>query len=438
MTDDSGFDLALRVTDPELVEWLEGLPEEEAPRRAEEAMRAGHFVLNLVQAAAGEEQMARYFRPVTDRMDELTTLLSELMTRAQKSQRLGELGETLVANRLEASFPGDRFRVVSEHGHEADIEASFRLGPEEEVPARIEVKLYTDDVKSKELEKFRSDLRTTGVRYGLMVSLASRIQTVQGGLVVEETDDFTALLVPSAGLDGSQLVAAVAMLKALMLYHARAERGARLRAAALEQLWARLQDEIGTIEAAVGQVAEFRESVRQAQRDVTRQLDALADAATSAQVRLAGAVQRLTDRLHDRLSELPTVDAAPRLPAPAAADRVVAFLDRLADEADKRVDAFRGLWELVERHGLAVRIEEPDEAPAQWVLQRREAVVAHTAGTGTRLDVVFPVEEGATVEVRDGLEKHKTGEVTVNGKDVRAMLDRVGERLEDLGGDTTS
>mgnify|MGYP000037105988 CR=1 FL=1 len=58
---------------------------------------------------------------------------------------------------------------------------------------------------------------------------------------------------------------------------------------------ARLQDEIGTIEAAVGQVAGFRESVRQAQRDVIRHLDALADAATSAQVQLAGALLQAGD-----------------------------------------------------------------------------------------------------------------------------------------------
>ena len=64
------FRLDIEISDQNLVEWLRELPEDQLASRVEDTLRAGHLVLNLVQAAAGEDQMARYFRPVTDRMED--------------------------------------------------------------------------------------------------------------------------------------------------------------------------------------------------------------------------------------------------------------------------------------------------------------------------------------------------------------------------------
>ena len=88
------FNLDIEITDEALTEWLRELPDDQLAARVEDTLRAGHLVLNLVQAAAGEDQMARYFRPVTERMDDLKGTLDEIMERAQKSQRLGEIGDT--------------------------------------------------------------------------------------------------------------------------------------------------------------------------------------------------------------------------------------------------------------------------------------------------------------------------------------------------------
>jgi hypothetical protein len=68
---------------------------------------------------------------------------------------------------------------VSGKAQEADIRAYFDVGDEQPVEARIEVKLYTNDVPSAELDKFRRDLKKTGVRFGLMVSMASRLTGMQ-------------------------------------------------------------------------------------------------------------------------------------------------------------------------------------------------------------------------------------------------------------------
>jgi hypothetical protein len=233
--DAPSFKLKVEITDPSLVEWLEEIPEEHLGARVQDTLRAGHFVLNLVQAAAGEEQMSRYFRPVTDQMERLEGTLEDIMGRARVSQQIGKLGEQFAVNQLTEAFPGDRFEDVSGKAQEADIRAYFDVGDEQPVEARIEVKFYSDDVPTAQLDKFRRDLKKTGVRFGLMVSMASRLTGMQTPLKIEEGEGALAVFVSRAGLDGVRLIAAAAMLKAIILYHARAGAAHRLTAAAIRQ-----------------------------------------------------------------------------------------------------------------------------------------------------------------------------------------------------------
>lgn len=417
------FHLEIDITDEALVEWLEELPDDQVAARVEDTLRAGHFVLNLVQAAAGEEQMARYFRPVTDQMGRLEGTLEEIMRRAQKSQRLGEIGQNIVASQLTDAFPGDEFIDVSGKAEEADLRALFDVGAETPVEARIEVKLYSDDVPSKEIQKFRRDLEKTGIRYGLMVSLSSRLTGINTPLKIEETEGFTAVFVPDAGLDGLSLLRAAATLKAIILYHARAEAASRVSVSAIEQAWARLSSEVDELQAIARQVAGFRDAVRRAQEDLSAQLTALADRATESDIRLRHSVERLTGRLYEELAALPAEGGPPSLPTPTPKQEVLAALVRLEKDNDKRAAAFRRLYETVSKTDHEVLVDQE----GTWRIIRDGEERASTRSTKTRVDVVFPVT--GTVELETAIEKHKGDEVIVDGKDVEAMAKRVGERL---------
>ena len=418
------FHLDLEITDEALVEWLRELPDEQLAARVEDTLRAGHLVLNLVQAAAGEDQMARYFRPVTERMDDLKGTLDEIMERAQKSQRLGEIGEEIVTRQLEASFPGDSFKVVSEQAGEADIEARFDLDPLPETEARVEVKLYSRDVPGPELEKFRRDLKKTGVRYGLMVSLSSRLTGVRGPLFIEDTNDYTAVFLPNAGLDGVRLMAATAMLKAIILYHARSAAARRVPAAAVERAWDRIQTEIEQIEKTVRDVDAFRQSIRKAEAAMTRQMNDLADDATLIHANLHTAIRNLTVHLYDELAALPSEERRPALEAPTPADAVLAELDRLENAGDKRAAAFRRLHEAVTTAGHEVLLDDQ----GGWHLVSGGKEKAQVGVTKTRIDVVFPITK-TTIELDTAVEKQKGDTIVVSGSDLEAMAKRVGERL---------
>jgi len=427
-TDAPSFKLRVEITDPSLVAWLEEIPEEHLGARVQDTLRAGHFVLNLVQAAAGEEQMSRYFRPVTDQMERLEETLEDIMGRARASQQIGKLGERVAVNQLTEAFPGDRFEDVSGKAQEADIRAYFDVGDEVPVEARIEVKFYSDDVPSAELDKFRRDLKKTGVRFGLMVSMASRLTGMQTPLKIEEEEGALAVFVSRAGLDGVRLIAAAAMLKAIILYHARAGAAHRLTAAAIRQAWSRLSAEIEELQEIARRVADFRSTVRTVAGDVARSLNELADRASDADIRLQLAVQRLSGRVRDELDALPSDDQPPGLPAPAPPDAVLSELDRLGKARDKRAPAFRRLHELAASHGLDIHLAED----GTWTLYRSGMRIACTAGTKSRLDVVFPVGDGL-VEIDPGLEEVKGQEITLSGKDPAAMLARLEARLRGKG-----
>ncbi len=418
------FHLDIEITDEALAEWLREIPGDQLAARVEDTLRAGHLVLNLVQAAAGEDQMARYFRPVTERMDDLKGTLDEIMERAQKSQRLGEIGEEIVSRQLEASFPGDSFKVVSEQAGEADIEAWFDLDPYPETQARVEVKLYSRDVPGPELEKFRRDLRKTGVKYGLMVSLASRLTGVRGPMFIEDTGEYTAVFLPNAGLDGVRLMAATALLKAIILYHARAAAARRVPAAAIERAWDRINAEIEQIERIVRDVDTFRDSVRNAEGAMTRHMNDLADAATWIHANLHTAVRSLTEHLYDELVALPSEGRTPALSRPTPADAVLAELDRLHNEKDKRAPAFRRLYEAVTMAGHEILLDDE----GRWHLLSEGEERAVTAGTRTRVDVVFPITD-TTIELDVAVEKKKGDTIIISGGDPEAMAKKVGERL---------
>jgi hypothetical protein len=432
-TDAPSFKLAATITDPNLVAWLEEIPEEHLGARVQDTLRAGHFVLNLVQAAAGEEQMSRYFRPVTDQMERLEDTLEEIMGRARASQQIGKIGERFAVSQLTEAFPGDRFEDVSGESHEADIRAYFDVGDEQPVEARIEVKFYSDDVPTAELDKFRRDLKSTGVRFGLMVSMASRLTGMRTLLKVEEEEGSLAVFVSRAGLDGVRLIAAAAMLKAIILYHARAGAAHRLTAAAIRQAWARLSAEIQELQDIARQVADFRTTVRAVAGDVSHRLNELADRASDADIRLRLAVQRLTGRLRDELDALPSDDQPPALPAPTPPDAVLAELDRLGKAKDKRAPVFRGLHELAEAHGLDIHLADD----GSWMIARSGREIARTAGTKSRLDVAFPVGDTLT-EIDPTIEEMKNQEITISGKDPAAMLARVEARLRGQGSEGTA
>lgn len=420
--------LSVRLTRPELIEWYKSIPPEQSDAKIEGALAAGVFVLNLVQASAGEEQMSRFFRPVVDKMDELGDTLNRIIRGAQNSQRIGEIGEEIVVNQLRNAFPADSFDIISREGHQADILAAFDLAVYGMHQALIEVKLYTRDVERKELDKFRRDLREQQIPYGIMISLSSKLSGITAPYQLEETTDYTAIFVSRSGLDGVNLITATALLKAIILYHVRAAEARRISSLAVEGIWDKLHADLEKLRTVVRTVQAFRRSVRDVQRSVLSELSQLADEATRAEVELQHTVDELTQRIAADLRSLPTTETL-ALPQPASPDQVCLFLSRLEQEKDKRSTGFRRLVEIAHNQNLEIIIE-PEERGGMLVLLKGHQMVASTSGTKDRLDVVFAIEPDQQIELLPRLETVKDRcKVIVCGADMEEMFARVEWRI---------
>jgi hypothetical protein len=422
MTDEmSTYQLDVELTREDVVEWLGEVPEEMLAETVENHLAAGLMVLNLVQASTGEDAMKRFFRPVLHEMDKLEGTIGGLLKAASKSQRLGEIGENIVASLLQQAFPGDTFEVTAKEGHVADIRAQFDVGGGQMRAGIIEVKLYSHDVPSKELDKFRRDMAETKVRYGLMVSLTSRLTGIKGPLMVEQTEDSVAIFVPNAGLEENfKLLLAAMFLKAIAAYEARADQAALVPAGAVEAAWQRLNDEMAELQSVCRDVQDFRKAVRTAQQNLTDALDTVHASALSAELRLQHAVERLTQRVLEEFQTLPTTAPA-KLPRPSTPDVVLAALNSLREAKDKRTPVFERLYDLSKSISLEVGVVER----GQWTFLRDGKPVANTSGTKTRLDLIFPILDASKpVQLLPSCEKIAKGALTVQGNDPDQLLER--------------
>jgi hypothetical protein len=419
-----GYSLTTTVRRDDLVQWLESLPDERRDVQVEQALALGFQVLTFVQASASEESMNRFFRPVLASMDDLSARLQTMMSFSNKSQRLGELGEAMVASQLQDAFPRDRFEIQSSGPHQADVKAVFQLGDGIEQAALIEVKLYTKDVPSTELDKFRSDLREQRQRFGLMVSLTSRLTGINGPFSIEARDDYVAVFVPNAGMDGNLLYWGASLVKALMLYERRA--GVQIRSDAIALVFERLQADLAELNEAARQVAQLKDSVRRAQGKVNAALDELVDNAVNAEVRLKHVVERLEVRLIEELGELPRTTSELALPEPATANEVEAFLVELDKTNDKRGAGYRAIYAALQGKDVALVMEA-----GEWTLTRGEVRLAKTTSTKTRVDVQWAVGDAKRLTLDVGLESLKSNHIVMNGKDSGLLTERLLERLDE-------
>jgi hypothetical protein len=422
----NSFMLSVEVNRPDVVEWLQGVPPDNLSPIVENTLAAGHLALSLLQASTGEESMKRFFRPVLEPMDHLKETIEGILRCTQKSQRLGELGEDIVAEQLRSAFAADDFQIVSQEGHQADIHANFLVGSRQATKALIEVKMHGDDVPSKEVEKFRKDLKKSGLKFGLMVSLTSRLTGIAGPLHLEETPDYLAIFVPNAGLDGHRLLSATAMLKAVVMYRTRTTQ--LVPTGAIEQAWTRLNDELGELKEIAAEVHDLRESLQVGQQTLSAVFGKLSEQAISAECRLHYALDRIANRLAEELATLPRTTETIGLVA-SGRDEVLAFLGGLRKGKDARLRVFEALYDLAKRLGLKVRLNED-----HWQLLHEGTLVAWTDGTKTRLDACVPLDFDGTPEVflDMRLEKLKPNCVVIGGTAPDRMVGRLEQRLKQL------
>ncbi len=132
-----------------------------------------------------------------ENIKKIDNMLCDLLNIKNNSSRKGKLGESLAMNSLKKKYPDWKIENTTGTAHESDIFAySENYGK-----ILYEIKTYSSNVPSKEIQKFKDDMVTTNSKYGIFVSQTSGI--VGKKLIDYEVIDNSILVyISCSGLNG--------------------------------------------------------------------------------------------------------------------------------------------------------------------------------------------------------------------------------------------
>ena len=107
----------------------------------------------------------------SENINKINNMLCDLLTIKNNSSKKGKLGESLAMNSLKKKYPDWKIENTTGTAHESDLFAySDNYGK-----ILYEIKTYSSNVPSKEIQKFKDDMTTTNSKYGIFVSQTSGI-----------------------------------------------------------------------------------------------------------------------------------------------------------------------------------------------------------------------------------------------------------------------
>jgi len=133
----------------------------------------------------------------SENINKINNMLCDLLNIKNNSSKKGKLGESLAMNSLKKKYPDWTIENTTGTAHESDLFAySDNYGK-----ILYEIKTYSSNVPSKEIQKFKDDMITTNSKYGIFVSQTSGI--VGKKLIDYEIIDNSILVyISCAGLNG--------------------------------------------------------------------------------------------------------------------------------------------------------------------------------------------------------------------------------------------
>uniref|UniRef100_A0A6C0EKJ1 Restriction endonuclease type IV Mrr domain-containing protein n=1 Tax=viral metagenome TaxID=1070528 RepID=A0A6C0EKJ1_9ZZZZ len=157
-----------------------------------------------------DESISKHYDQSKEQYQQLNAVINKLTGDINNSSIKGTIGENFLETVLKNGFPDDTVEVTAQTGHEADLHLISTKLPK----ILIESKLYKHSIPSAEIEKFYNDLKTTGIKYGIFVSLTSNISGHRR-LEYKYIHDRHVIFIPNAGFENMTIIYAVLFLREL-------------------------------------------------------------------------------------------------------------------------------------------------------------------------------------------------------------------------------
>jgi len=205
--------LEITLTDPRAIEIVENLPEDRRDSIIEKYIILGDMVITHASISTSKESVESFFAPlradITMIREQLAHIIPTVMTPVKK----GEITVESIFKSFEEHFMDDSFEDVSRIGKYTDILATTA---ETNTRVLIELKDYRNVVPSSEVDKFWRDMELRNARFGIFVSMRSRISKCSSCINLKHNMDKTAVFVVNSELNWSGHIFAFYIIKKLI------------------------------------------------------------------------------------------------------------------------------------------------------------------------------------------------------------------------------
>jgi hypothetical protein len=183
--------IALNIKDPQAIKILKSIPKDKLNDVIEKYILLGNMVVSQAEINTSTETVEKFFEPLRSDIqmirEQLKLIIPTIATPALK----GSITVDNIFKSFEEHFTDDSFEDVSAIGKYTDIKATT----ENKVDVLIELKNYSNQVPTSEVEKFWRDLERRNIKYGIFISMRSRIMKTSGSIKLDTNMNRTAVFI---------------------------------------------------------------------------------------------------------------------------------------------------------------------------------------------------------------------------------------------------
>jgi hypothetical protein len=184
--------IQLTLKDPQAIDIVKKLPKDKRDEIIEKFIILGNMVVSYASISATEETVESFFEPLRSDIEMIREQLKLIVPTIATPASKGAVTVENIFKSFEEHFMDDSFEDVSAIGKYSDIKATTA---ETKTEVLIELKEYSGKVPTAEVDKFWRDMERRNVKYGIFVSMRSRITKISGSIKLETKMGRTAIFV---------------------------------------------------------------------------------------------------------------------------------------------------------------------------------------------------------------------------------------------------
>ena len=193
-------EIHVKIKDPRAIAIIKRIPKEQFDDIVERYIILGDAVVSYASITPARETIEKFFAPLKTDIDTIRQQLQLIVPTIVTPAKKGKITVESIFKSYEEHFMDDAFEDISARGKYTDIKA-IPAGTNQNV--LIEIKDYSDAVPTYEVDKFWRDMETRDARYGIFVSMRTRITKISSDIKVVSKMNKTSVFVVNEKMNWS-------------------------------------------------------------------------------------------------------------------------------------------------------------------------------------------------------------------------------------------